>query len=273
MTKTLSSTDVNNIRKYVSHKLKTQKQLAQEYNVTEQTICLLIRNITHQDVPKDFETDNLYHCRNPVCKRTMKTAQQRYCHESYCIPAKIEQRKKREAKQEIKRDAKSKPSSGCYDEHVTIKKDILTEFEVPVEMVLNEKNLKKHYNKQVLKNHPDKGGQSDMYRRIKTIYDELKNLSEMEKCLLKSDQKMFIDCNIINEKYNENRFIRETQLRTVNEHKNETNFIRANQGTNNEEFKAARRRLYKEEQVYKKLCKLHKPPSRMYLHHLNLVSH
>ena len=77
MTKTLSSTDVNNIRKCVSHKLKTQKQLAQEYNVTEQTICLLIRNITHQDVPKDFKTDNLYHCRNPVCKRTMKTAQQR----------------------------------------------------------------------------------------------------------------------------------------------------------------------------------------------------
>jgi hypothetical protein len=213
MTKTLSDTDVNDIRKCVSNKLKTQKQLAREYNVTEQTICLLIRNITHQNVPIIFETDNLYHCRNPVCSRTMKTSQQRYCHESYCIPAKIEQRKKREAKQGVKRETTSKPVT-------TIKEDILTEFKVPVEMVLNAVNLKKHYNKQVLKNHPDKGGEPHLYMRLIEIYDKLKNMSEMGKLLLRRDQKTFIDCS--------------TKIRDN---------------------------------------KLDKPPSCIYLHYLNLVSH
>lgn len=242
----LDECSVNIIKDYWSRRLKTQTEMAIEFNVSRATISKLLNGLSYKSLDIELGQSISYICR--VCKKkSYKNASTRYKHEFVCGKTK-----------DIKRTE-------------ILSKDILSIFEFEKEPVYN--NFKKILNKQFryisLKLHPDKGGNTEAFQKLLEQKNKLleKDFDVKDFNLLIDDWKTYrsyVQHNLMCEKQNHDRNKLSSDINEVKKKLNET---RAKIGTSNEYYKELRKSLYRLNKSFEELLVMKN--YIFYKHHFN----
>lgn len=246
----LTDAQVNEIRRLHLTKRMKQKDMVAKFGVSLATINNIINDRAYKHVPKEVvevDKDRPYPCRvADDCDKTFKTAGYRNTHERYHTkPFKCETCNVGYAEKSGKEYCE-RQHRDIHNAKKQAKPDILTMFNIDGVNDLEECDditelLRKKYLSACLKHHPDKGGDEDTFKMLQDNKSKLDDIEFYDIDELIKDQKKYRDYHSRFLKYNEQEGLRGDLVAA----KKVMNEIRANKGTNNEEFKDARKAVYK----------------------------
>jgi hypothetical protein len=246
MTK-LTDIQVKEIRRLFKTKTSKQKDMAEQYGVSLATINNIIARRAYKhivDEEIEFNQDKPYSCRvKEGCDKCFKTSSLRSSHERLhtkpykCSTCNIGY-STNDRKKFCERGHKHKEN-----EDAIVLPDIFTLLDISDKDSCDEKTLRNKYKKAVLKYHPDKGGDNQMFIKIQSFKDKIYNLIDDDDMIIH-----YLDQNKKYTTYKTQKDIYDTQSTLRDEFADVTkrmNELRHLKGTVDEGFKELRRQQYK----------------------------
>ena len=246
MTK-LTDVQVREIRRLFKTKMMKQKEMAIKYGVSLATINNVIAKRAYKHVVDeeiDIDQERPYPCRvQEGCLKCFKNSSLRSAHERrHTKPYKCSTCEVGYATKDEMKFCERKHKNKLKDEKVIIP-DIFTLLDLSERDVYDEKTLKRKYKKAVLKYHPDKGGNEELFIKVQSFKDKL--------CELIEDDEMVEHYIDQRREYNEykaqrDKYDSQSELRTTfNDITKKMNETRHLKGTADEGYKELRRQQYK----------------------------
>lgn len=246
MTK-LTDDQVREIRRLFKTKMIKQKDMSIKYNVSLATINNIITHRAYKhivDEEIELNQDKPYSCRvNDDCNKCFKNSSLRSAHERHhtkpyaCTGCNVHY-----GTNEQKKFCERKHKREDEDSKVILP-DIFTLLSLSDKDTFDKRNLRIKYKKAVLKHHPDKGGQQEIFIKVSSFKDKIYDLIDSDEMVIHylAENKKYTKYKVQKDKYDSQTALREQFIEVTNK----MNELRHLKGTADEVFKQYRREQYK----------------------------
>ena len=246
MTK-LTDIQVREIRRLFKTKMSKQKDMAEKYGVSVATINNIIarrayKHIVDEEIIVDLEKQ--YRCRvQEDCSKCFKNSSLRSAHERlHTKPYKCSTCLVCYGTKDHMEFCERKHKDQNEDAKIILP-DIFTLLDLSDKDVFDKRNLRNKYKKAVLKHHPDKDGEKELFIKVQSFKEKLYDLIDDDEMVMH-----YLDQKKNYTKYRIQQDIYDSQVALRKEHHNITrkmNEARHLKGTADEGFKQLRRDQYK----------------------------
>jgi len=245
MTK-LTDIQVREIRRLFKTKMSKQKDMSEKYGVSLATINNIIGRRVYKHIVDEeivLNQDKQYSCRvQEDCNKCFKNSSLRSAHErrhtkpykcTVCLICYGTKDRMKFCERKHKYENKDKK---------VILPDIFTLLDLSDKDVFDKRNLRIKYKKAVLKYHPDKGGEEELFIKVQSFKDKLYDLIDDDEMVLHylEQNKKYTKYSVQKEKYDSQIALRE-EFTVVTKKMNELRHLK---GTVDEGFKQFRREQY-----------------------------